>query len=105
MTGSTAGVVDDDGNEASTDPAGDLYRKRVEQQKEEQREEAVAAEISNLPEFEETLERHGWSLAWIEKQTLSQGWGSPREWRNDTRMRFIQKEAWTQFSLPEENVN
>ena len=102
MTGSTAGVVDDDGNEASADPQREPYLK-----KEQQREkiEAAAAEISNLPQFEETLERNGWSLAWIEKQTEAQGWGSPRDWKNDTRSRFIQKEAWTQFSLPESEIN
>jgi len=102
MTGSTAGVVDDDGNEASADPQREPYLK-----KEQQREkiEAAAAEVSNLPQFEETLERHGWSLAWIERETEAQGWGSPRDWKNHTRLRFLEKETWTQFSLPESEIN
>lgn len=116
MTGSTAGVVDDDGNEASTG----VYQKTVEQQSAaaeshlqkqmkklerfEQRQ-SPASEVSNLPEFEETLQKNGWTLSWIEKQTMAQGWGSPREWKNDTRMRFLQKEAWSQFQLPEEDVH
>jgi hypothetical protein len=113
MTGSTAGVVDDDGNEGSYREAVEQQTQKSESHLQKQRtklerfkeKKQSAAEISNLPQFEETLERHGWSLAWIEKQTEAQGWGSPRDWKNDTRSRFIQKEAWTQFSLPESEIN
>ena len=108
ITGSAAGIVDDDGNAATESmrkSESHLQKQRTKLERLKEKKQPSAAELSNLPQFEEALERHGWSLAWIEKQTEAQGWGSPREWKNDTRSRFIQKEAWTQFSLPESEIN